>query len=59
MRAIVYPDFEAEPRLREVPAPAPPDRGVVVNVQACGLCRSDWHGWKGHDPVITLPHVPG
>jgi D-arabinose 1-dehydrogenase-like Zn-dependent alcohol dehydrogenase len=23
------------------------------------LCRSDWHGWVGHDPGIALPHVPG
>ena len=23
------------------------------------MCRSDWHGWRGHDPDITLPHVPG
>ena len=33
--------------------------GVVVKVEATGLCRSDWHGWMGHDPDITLPHVPG
>jgi len=26
---------------------------------AAGLCRSDWHGWMGHDPDIVLPHVPG
>ena len=26
---------------------------------ATGLCRSDWHGWIGHDPDIALPHVPG
>jgi alcohol dehydrogenase len=28
-------------------------------VEATGLCRSDWHGWMGHDPDIVLPHVPG
>jgi D-arabinose 1-dehydrogenase-like Zn-dependent alcohol dehydrogenase len=22
------------------------------------VCRSDWHAWRGHDPV-ALPHVPG
>jgi D-arabinose 1-dehydrogenase-like Zn-dependent alcohol dehydrogenase len=22
------------------------------------VCRSDWHAWKGHDPV-TVPHVGG
>jgi alcohol dehydrogenase len=32
---------------------------VVLRVKATGLCRSDWHGWLGHDPDITLPHVPG
>ncbi|EPJ49152.1 MAG: Zn-dependent alcohol dehydrogenase [Osedax symbiont Rs1] len=26
---------------------------------ATGLCRSDWHGWMGHDPDICLPHIPG
>lgn len=33
--------------------------GVVVKVEATGLCRSDWHGWMGHDSDIKLPHVPG
>ncbi|MBP0575630.1 alcohol dehydrogenase catalytic domain-containing protein, partial [Mycobacterium tuberculosis] len=28
-------------------------------MEATGLCRSDWHGWMGHDPDIRLPHVPG
>jgi D-arabinose 1-dehydrogenase-like Zn-dependent alcohol dehydrogenase len=28
-------------------------------VLATGLCRSDWHGWVGHDPGIPLPYVPG
>jgi alcohol dehydrogenase len=32
---------------------------VVVRVGATGVCRSDWHGWQGHDPDIVLPHVPG
>jgi D-arabinose 1-dehydrogenase-like Zn-dependent alcohol dehydrogenase len=30
---------------REVPTVAPD--GVVVSVEACGICRSDWHGWRG------------
>lgn len=32
---------------------------MVVKVEASGLCRSDWHGWMGHDADIRLPHVPG
>jgi alcohol dehydrogenase len=30
-----------------------------VAVEASGVCRSDWHGWQGHDADIVLPHVPG
>jgi len=36
-----------------------PADGAVVRVEATGVCRSDWHGWRGHDPDIALPHVPG
>lgn len=59
MQAIVYDEFGAVPEVRDVPPPTPPDRGVVVDVRATGLCRSDWHGWKGHDDLIDPPHVPG
>jgi alcohol dehydrogenase len=37
----------------------PSEGGVVLKVEATGLCRSDWHGWQGHDSDIVLPHVPG
>jgi D-arabinose 1-dehydrogenase-like Zn-dependent alcohol dehydrogenase len=40
------------------PEPRCPEDGVVISVRATGVCRSDWHAWKGHDPVL-LPHVPG
>ncbi|MFC4068798.1 zinc-dependent alcohol dehydrogenase family protein [Actinoplanes subglobosus] len=58
MRAVVFDAFEGQPEVREVPEPSAPPGGVVVRVMATGLCRSDWHGWAGHDE-ITLPHVPG
>lgn len=45
--------------LETVPDPAPAPDGAVVEVRASGVCRSDWHGWMGHDPTIVLPHVPG
>ncbi len=59
MQALVIDAFGAPPEVREVPDPLPPDDGIVVDVRATGLCRSDWHGWAGHDPDIALPHVPG
>lgn len=59
MRAIVYEGFGSAPSLQTVPDPTPPADGVVIGVRATGVCRSDWHGWVGHDPSIELPHVPG
>jgi D-arabinose 1-dehydrogenase-like Zn-dependent alcohol dehydrogenase len=59
MRAAYYEDFQQPLSLQELPEPAPADHGVVIRVGASGLCRSDWHGWMGHDPDIRPPHVPG
>jgi len=59
MKAVMYRAFGEAPTLETLPDPAPPPRGVVLKVEATGLCRSDWHGWMGHDPDISLPHVPG
>jgi D-arabinose 1-dehydrogenase-like Zn-dependent alcohol dehydrogenase len=59
MRAVVYDDFGARPEVREVPDPVAPPGAAVVEVAATGLCRSDWHGWQGHDPDVRPPHVPG
>lgn len=59
MRAVVYDQFGERPELRVVPDAVPVPGGVVVEVGATGVCRSDWHGWMGHDPDIRLPHVPG
>ncbi|WP_029911490.1 zinc-dependent alcohol dehydrogenase family protein [Pelobacter seleniigenes] len=59
MKAMIYESFSTAPRIKSVPDPIPESHGVVVKVMATGVCRSDWHGWMGHDPDIVLPHVPG
>jgi len=59
MRAAVMHSFEQPLVLEDVPDPACPEDGAVVQVRATGVCRSDWHGWMGHDPSIALPHVGG
>lgn len=58
MLAVRYSRYGSPPQLVEMPAPVCPDDGVVVDVLATGICRSDWHAWRGHDPV-PVPHVPG
>lgn len=58
MKAVVYLEYGAVPEVTEVPAPVCPAGGVVLDVRATGVCRSDWHAWRGHEPV-ALPHVPG
>jgi alcohol dehydrogenase len=59
MRAAVYTRFAEPLTIETVADPSPRDHGVVIELKATGLCRSDWHGWMGHDPDIRLPHVPG
>ncbi|MEE9270855.1 MAG: zinc-dependent alcohol dehydrogenase family protein [Candidatus Krumholzibacteria bacterium] len=60
MKAVLFEDFGAPLKIVTVPDPKPDADGVVIKVMASGLCRSDWHGWLGHDPDIKqLPHVPG
>ena len=58
MRAMVVDEVRGRPEVRTVPDPVAPTDGVVVEVAATGMCRSDWHAWAGHDD-ITWPHVPG
>ncbi|HEY2299823.1 MAG TPA: alcohol dehydrogenase catalytic domain-containing protein [Jatrophihabitans sp.] len=59
MRAVVYDRFGAPPVVTDIDEPRCPPHSAVIKVEATGVCRSDWHGWRGHDPDITLPHVPG
>lgn len=59
MKASVYEKFGQAPTIQNLPDPTPATYGVVTKVQASGVYRSDYSGWKGHDPVIDLPHVPG
>ncbi len=59
MRAVIFEEFGGALSVRTVPDPAPRPDGVVLAVRSTGICRSDWHGWQGHDADVRLPHVPG
>ncbi len=58
VQAISYDAYRSTPALVEVDEPVCADDGVVIEVRATGVCRSDWHAWQGHDPV-ALPQIPG
>ena len=59
MKAAIFEAFQGPVEVRSVDDPSPSRDGAVIRVKATGVCRSDWHGWIGHDADITLPHVPG
>src|SRR5262245_10949606 len=60
MRAVTFVEFEGPIAVTTVSDPVPASDAVVIAVRATGVCRSDWHGWQGHDADIkSLPHVPG
>ncbi|WP_297797932.1 zinc-dependent alcohol dehydrogenase family protein [uncultured Eudoraea sp.] len=59
MKAAIYQKFQGSISIENTPDPVPSELGVVIKVEASGLCLSDWHGWMGHDTDISLPHVPG
>jgi alcohol dehydrogenase len=60
MKAVVYDKFGGPIAVEALADPSPEPDGAIIKVEATGLCRSDWHGWRGHDPDIKrFPHVPG
>jgi alcohol dehydrogenase len=59
VRAAVFREYGGPLAVEAVSDPAAPSDGVVVEVGATGICRSDWHAWIGHDPDVIPPHVPG
>ncbi|MBI4501372.1 MAG: zinc-dependent alcohol dehydrogenase family protein [Gemmatimonadetes bacterium] len=59
MRAMVL-DAPGHPlRLAEVPKPTPGARQVLLEVKACGVCRTDLHVLQGELPGPKLPLVLG
>lgn len=59
MRAALLTTYRQPLEIGEVAEPDCPADGVILSVLACGVCRSDWHGWSGSDPDIVLPQIPG
>ncbi len=59
MRAAVLRAFNADLSIEDVGYPECPADGVILRVLACGVCRSDWHGWTGEHPRVRLGQIGG
>ena len=59
MRAAVLREHGEPLDITEVDDPEPEPKGVVVEVEACGICRSDWHGWQGDWDWLGIQPQPG
>lgn len=63
MKALVLTEIGKKLEVLDVPKPQLTDTGVVIRVEANGICRSDWHFMMGDWDWIglnaELPHVLG
>jgi alcohol dehydrogenase len=59
MRAAILTAYREDLSLQAVPDPVCEADGVVLKVLACGICRSDWHGWVGEHPKVKPGAIPG
>lgn len=59
MRAAVVRKFDEDLSIETVADPNCPDNGVVLEVAACGVCRSDFHGWTGGHPKVVSGSILG
>jgi D-arabinose 1-dehydrogenase-like Zn-dependent alcohol dehydrogenase len=63
MRAAVFEGVRKPLVVREMPDPTVAPDGVIVRVEANGICRTDWHLWTGDwtwvGVALPTPHVFG
>lgn len=58
MRALVFL-APGEMEIQNVPDPVCPERGMVVKVEACGICGSDIRTYRSGHPRVTPPWIIG
>ncbi|MBN3790264.1 zinc-dependent alcohol dehydrogenase family protein [Burkholderia sp. Ac-20353] len=59
MRAIVYDGRSPHLTLRELPDPSPGTGQILIDVHACGVCRTDLHVADGDLKAPKRPVIPG
>ena len=59
MRAMVLKKIKSPLQLKQLPIPQPSSQQVLIQVAACGLCRTDLHIVDGELASPKLPLIPG
>lgn len=63
MRAAVITGYKQPLEVQNLPDPTPGPADVIIQTEACGICRSDWHLWQHHwtwlGIEMPLPRIPG
>ncbi|RQQ42169.1 zinc-dependent alcohol dehydrogenase family protein [Burkholderia stagnalis] len=59
MRASVYDGHSPHLTLRELPDPSPGPGQLLIDVRACGVCRTDLHVVDGDLRAPKRPVIPG
>jgi len=59
MRAVVFQGENEPMQVETVDRPEPDADEVLVETEACGVCRSDWHAWRGDWEWIGMVPTPG
>jgi alcohol dehydrogenase, propanol-preferring len=59
MKAMVLNEIGRPLALTQLPDPSPGNGEILVEIEACGVCRTDLHVVDGELPNPKLPLVPG
>lgn len=63
MRAVQLQAVREPLQVVSVADPEPGPRDAIVEISACGICRSDWHLWQGdwawEGIAVELPRILG
>jgi threonine dehydrogenase-like Zn-dependent dehydrogenase len=58
MKAAVLEDFN-KMSVKEIDTPKPVNDQVLVKIKACGICMTDYKGYKGHRKNVKFPAILG
>jgi threonine dehydrogenase-like Zn-dependent dehydrogenase len=58
MKALVIKK-PGEATIESVPEPRPRDGDALLKVRMVGFCGSDLNSFRGKNPLVTLPRIPG